>query len=197
MAGHQQQPDRPVAIVTGASTGIGEASARVLQAAWGYRVFGTYRRAPATICPRRTVQRLICDVMRASRSRSRCAKCWPGRAASIAGEQRRSRVVRKGAEEVVPGSGEIALRSQPVRDDPHDEGRPSRDVRRAAQGTHRQYQFDHGLIRLRIPRCTRSRSMPWGSAIPSPWTMRSGVPRSQGCALAPASPTRAPASRAT
>jgi NAD(P)-dependent dehydrogenase (short-subunit alcohol dehydrogenase family) len=36
-----------VAIVTGASGGIGEATARALHAA-GYRVFGTYRRPPAT-----------------------------------------------------------------------------------------------------------------------------------------------------
>ena len=61
MADHQQQPDRPVAIVTGASTGIGEASARALQAA-GYRVFGTYRRAPATMST--DVECLICDVTR-------------------------------------------------------------------------------------------------------------------------------------
>jgi short-subunit dehydrogenase len=55
----QQQQGRPVAIVTGASTGIGEASARALHAA-GYRVFGTYRRLPATMSP--GVECLICDV---------------------------------------------------------------------------------------------------------------------------------------
>jgi NADP-dependent 3-hydroxy acid dehydrogenase YdfG len=43
MAGNQQQT-RPVAIVTGASGGIGEATARALHSA-GYRVFGTSRRA--------------------------------------------------------------------------------------------------------------------------------------------------------
>jgi NAD(P)-dependent dehydrogenase (short-subunit alcohol dehydrogenase family) len=48
-----------VAIVTGAAGGIGEASARALQAA-GYRVFGTYRRPPATRLA--GVEYLACDV---------------------------------------------------------------------------------------------------------------------------------------
>src|SRR5918994_2376460 len=47
MSGNQEQQARPVAIVTGASGGIGEATTRALHAA-GYRVFGTYRRPPAT-----------------------------------------------------------------------------------------------------------------------------------------------------
>src|SRR4051812_166800 len=59
MATNQQQQTPPVAIVTGASGGIGEASARALQAA-GYRVFGTSRRAPATSVP--GIEYLVCDV---------------------------------------------------------------------------------------------------------------------------------------
>jgi NAD(P)-dependent dehydrogenase (short-subunit alcohol dehydrogenase family) len=39
------EPDRPVAVVTGASSGMGQASA-VLLAAAGFRVFGASRRAP-------------------------------------------------------------------------------------------------------------------------------------------------------
>src|SRR5919107_1390296 len=56
---HEQQQSRPVAIVTGASGGIGEATARALHAA-GYRVFGTYRRPPATRSP--GIEYLACDV---------------------------------------------------------------------------------------------------------------------------------------
>jgi NAD(P)-dependent dehydrogenase (short-subunit alcohol dehydrogenase family) len=57
MSGHQQS--RPVAIVTGASGGIGEATVRALHVA-GYRVFGTYRRPLATKSP--GIEYLACDV---------------------------------------------------------------------------------------------------------------------------------------
>ncbi len=59
MSGNQEQQTRSVAIVTGASGGIGEATARALHAA-GYRVFGTSRRSPATRSP--GIEYLVCDV---------------------------------------------------------------------------------------------------------------------------------------
>jgi short-subunit dehydrogenase len=59
MSDDQEQQSRPVAIVTGASGGIGEAAARALAAA-GYRVFGTSRRAPATGSS--GIEYLGCDV---------------------------------------------------------------------------------------------------------------------------------------
>jgi NAD(P)-dependent dehydrogenase (short-subunit alcohol dehydrogenase family) len=45
MSSNGTHQNRQVAIVTGASAGIGEATARALHAA-GYRVFGTYRKPP-------------------------------------------------------------------------------------------------------------------------------------------------------
>jgi NAD(P)-dependent dehydrogenase (short-subunit alcohol dehydrogenase family) len=59
MSGNREQQTRPVAIVTGASGGIGEATARALHGA-GYRVFGTYRRPPARKSP--GIEYLVCDV---------------------------------------------------------------------------------------------------------------------------------------
>ena len=59
MSSNQDQQTRPVAIVTGASGGIGEATVRALHAA-GYRVFGTYRRPPATRSP--GIEYVVCDV---------------------------------------------------------------------------------------------------------------------------------------
>ncbi|HET7425914.1 MAG TPA: oxidoreductase, partial [Gemmatimonadales bacterium] len=59
MSGTQKQEPQPVAIVTGASGGIGEATARALHAV-GYRVFGTSRRPPAD--RPNGVEYLACDV---------------------------------------------------------------------------------------------------------------------------------------
>ena len=59
MSTDPKQPAQPVAIVTGAATGIGEATARALHAA-GYRVFGTYRKLPTAKAP--GVDYVLCDV---------------------------------------------------------------------------------------------------------------------------------------
>ncbi len=59
MSSNHEQQTRPVAIVTGASGGIGEATAQALHVA-GYWVFGTYRRPPATRSP--GIEYLVCDV---------------------------------------------------------------------------------------------------------------------------------------
>ena len=59
MSRDQKRQPRPVAIITGANTGIGAATARALHAA-GYQVFGTYRKLPATTVP--GVDYVACDV---------------------------------------------------------------------------------------------------------------------------------------
>jgi NAD(P)-dependent dehydrogenase (short-subunit alcohol dehydrogenase family) len=59
MSNDQKQQDRRVAIVTGASGGIGEATARALAGA-GYRVFGTYRKTPQSKST--GLEYLVCDV---------------------------------------------------------------------------------------------------------------------------------------
>jgi len=61
MSNGQQQQQSPVAIVTGASGGIGEATTRALAQA-GYRVFATSRKTP----PRQStgVEHVACDVTR-------------------------------------------------------------------------------------------------------------------------------------
>jgi NAD(P)-dependent dehydrogenase (short-subunit alcohol dehydrogenase family) len=60
MSNPHKQQDRPVAIVTGASGGIGDATARALAQA-GYQVFGTSRKAPQS-SRSSGVEYLVCDV---------------------------------------------------------------------------------------------------------------------------------------
>ena len=59
MSNQQKQQSGPVAIVTGASGGIGELTARALAQA-GYRVFGTSRKPPSQ--PTTGVEHVVCDV---------------------------------------------------------------------------------------------------------------------------------------
>ena len=59
MTRDQTQQPRPVAIVTGATAGIGEATVRALRAA-EYDVFGTYRKLTAATIP--GVEYVACDV---------------------------------------------------------------------------------------------------------------------------------------
>jgi NAD(P)-dependent dehydrogenase (short-subunit alcohol dehydrogenase family) len=59
MSRDQKQQLRPVAIVTGANTGIGAATAGALHTA-GYQVFGTYRKLPAARVP--GIDYVACDV---------------------------------------------------------------------------------------------------------------------------------------
>ena len=61
MSNRQKQQPRLVAIVTGASGGIGEATAQALAQA-GYRVFGTSRKTPPG--PTTGVEHVACDVTR-------------------------------------------------------------------------------------------------------------------------------------
>ena len=138
--GQQEQQTRHVAIVTGASAGIGEATARALHAA-GYRVFGTYRKPPASRLP--GVEYLVrgCDQRRIGEGRGGSG-AGQGRPHRPPGQQRRRGLDRR-CGGVIARAGQVSLRRQPVR-------RHSRDQRRASHhappgvGTDRQHQLGHG-----------------------------------------------------
>ena len=140
MADHQEQQTRPVAIVTGASGGIGEATARALQAA-GYRVFGTYRRPPATRSP--GIEYLACDV-----TSDESVQTAVGQVLAKAG--RVDLLVNNAGVGLVAGAEESSLEQAKSLFDVNLFGvfRMTKAVlptmRRQRVGTDRQYQLGHG-----------------------------------------------------
>ena len=190
MSGNQAQQPRPVAIVTGASAGIGKAIAPALDAA-GYRVFGTYRRPPATRSP--GIEYLACDV-----TSDESVKAAVGEVLSKTG--RIDLLVNNAGVGLFAGAEESSLEQAKSLFDVNLFGviRMTKAVLPAMrqQGSGRIVNISSvmGLSRPRFGHCTPRASTPW-RAIPSPWTMRSEARVSGLCWSSP--PTRGRLSRGT
>ena len=117
---------QPVALVTGATSGIGKAAALALVEA-GFEVVGTSRDAGRRPARRRDVPRSRRRRRRVGHGRGRAGD-RPVRAARRPGQQRRYRVGgrRRGT---LGGAGPERVRHQRLRRDPDDEGGPAAHAR--------------------------------------------------------------------
>ncbi len=190
MSDNQAQQPRPVAIVTGASAGIGKATAPALDAA-GYRVFGTYRRPPATRSP--GIEYLACDV-----TSDESVKAAVGEVLSKTG--RIDLLVNNAGVGLFAGAEESSLEQAKSLFDVNLFGviRMTKAVlpimRQQGSGRIVNISSVMGLIPAPFWALYAASKHPW-RAIPSPWTMRSEARVSGLCWSSP--PTRGRPSRGT